>query len=325
MKVDVLDTWFAVVNPYAGSGKTLSLWNNAEKALFGKDVSFKSQMTGYKFCAESMAYKACRKGYRKFISVGGDGTVHDVLDGIMKFLNETPGVSLSDFYLAVIPIGSGNDWIKSHNIPKNISEVVSMIESGSFKPQDIVKVSTLDAKAFPEEKVLNSSYMINIGGVGIDARVCKKVNFLKNKGKRGKVLYLKALVECIRERVPVAQKVVCDGEVVFDGLYLSIAFGIGKYSGGGMRQTPEAVLDDGLLDLTVIPDIPMGIIARRIWKLFTGGFWTVKEVTKARGKSILVLPSEGASEPVEVDGEVLGDAPVKLEVLPDRLNVLSAL
>ena len=132
-----------------------------------------------------------------------------------------------------------------------------------------------------------------------------------------------ALLYCIRHRVPVRAKVIADGEIVFDGRYLSMSFGVGKYSGGGMRQTPLAVLGDGLLDVTVIPDIPLWKIAKEVPKLFTGTFHTVDVLTQARCRVVEVLPYVQAdAEPVEVDGEVVGRAPVRMTVLPDQINVL---
>ena len=90
-----------------------------------------------------------------------------------------------------------------------------------------------------------------------------------------------------------------------------------------MRQPPEAVLDDGLLDITIIPDIPIWTIAKEVYKLFTGNFLTIKEVIPAKCREVLVLPeSEADAEPVEVDGEVVGRAPVKMEVLGQQINII---
>ena len=170
---------------------------------------------------------------------------------------------------------------------------------------------------------MSVSYMSNVGGVGLDARVCEIVNRKKEKGKRGKQLYVSALLYCIRHRVPIRARIVCDGKEIFSGKYLSIAFGIGKYSGGGMRQTPDAVIDDGLLDITVIPDIPIWTIAKEAPKLFTGTFNTVEVLTLAKCHEVLVLPEgEADAEPVEVDGEVVGRAPVRMEILDQQINVI---
>ncbi len=328
------DTWFAVVNIFAASKKAGGMWQKVEKCFQDDKVSYTCMKTGSCGNAMGLTTKACVEGYRKFIAVGGDGTVHDVLEAIMFYIEDCAGtgeaVSLSEFTLAVIPVGSGNDWIKTSGVPHDIRKAASLFVNGHIKSQDVVKVSILDPNSLPEERVLKTSYMANVGGVGLDARVCDKVNREKKRGKRGKILYVTALIYHIIHRIPAFARVICDGEQVFEGSFLSIAFGIGKYSGGGMRQTPEAVFDDGLLDMTIIPELPMMKIAREAPKLFSDKFWTVRELVTARSRTITVLPFEDSpsgrpvfGELVEVDGEVIGNAPVKLEILPDRLNILT--
>lgn len=314
--------WYAIVNIFAASKKAGKLWRSAEKRLLADRVRFCCEMTGDHGNALNLTCAACARGYRKFIAVGGDGTIHDVLEGIMRFIDgrrlDGDDVSLSDFSLAVIPVGSGNDWIKTVGVPKDISGAASLLSSGVLKRQDVVRVSILDPSALPEQKVRKTSYMANVGGVGLDARVCKRVNSEKRRGKRGRRLYVTALIHNVIHRVPASAKVICDGVEVFDGAFLSMAFGIGKYSGGGMRQTPGAEVDDGLLDMTIIPDLPLMKIAKEAPKLFNGKFHTVKELVFARSRSILVL----TDEPVEVDGEVVGTAPVRFDVLDGQLNIL---
>jgi YegS/Rv2252/BmrU family lipid kinase len=287
-------------------------------------VSYKAEFTGGKYNATELSRKAAGRGYRKFIAVGGDGTIHDVLNGIAEYAMAEPEVSLSDFTVSVIPVGSGNDWVKSVGVSTDIKQAVEYIAAGVTGVQDVVKVSALDSSDLTAEP-LSVSYMSNIGGVGLDARVCEIVNRKKERGKRGKKLYVSALLYCIGHRVPIRAKVICDGKQIFSGRYLSMAFGIGKYSGGGMRQTPAAVIDDGLLDITIIPDIPIWTIAKEVYKLFTGNFLTIKEVIPATCREVYILPeSEADAEPVEVDGEVVGRAPVKMEVLEQQINIIKS-
>ncbi|MBO5498265.1 MAG: diacylglycerol kinase family lipid kinase [Bacteroidales bacterium] len=328
----IQDSWCAVVNIYAATKKASSMWRRADKMLDSLNVRFETFFTGKDGNAMSLAHSACESGYRKFIAAGGDGTIHDVLEGIMLFVEsrsftDSP-VSLSEFTLSVVPLGSGNDWIKTAGIPKDIAKAVSLFREGSIAKQDVVKASLLDPVHLPEEKVQRVSYMANVGGVGLDARVCERVNNAKKKGRSGKQLYVSALIHNIIHRAPASAKVVCDGKTIFAGSFLSMAFGIGKYSGGGMRQTPDAILDDGLLDICIIPELPLLKIAKEAPKLFNGRFNTVKELVMTRGKSITVLPYTDnpsnicSGEPVEVDGEVTGVAPVRFDVLEDQLNIL---
>lgn len=313
--------WIIIVNVYAASKKAGLLWSRAERLLKERGIAYQCRFTGTDGNACELARKASEQGFRNIVAVGGDGTVHDVLNGIMHYVDDakTAGadVSLDEFTLAVLPMGSGNDWIRSTGVPRSIRGAVSMLESESFIRQDIVRASILDS----DGSAKSVTYMVNIGGAGIDADVCRVVNVNKKLGYKGKILYVIGLIRCLRKRVPVSVKVLCDGNLIYDGNIFSIAFGIGKYSGGGMRQTSDAALDDGLLDVTVIPDIPVGVIATKAHKLFTGSFTKVRELFVGRGRSVEIVP-ESVRPYVEVDGEVVGHAPVRFDVLPSQINVL---
>jgi YegS/Rv2252/BmrU family lipid kinase len=312
------DIWLIVVNVFAASKKAGELWRRAESLLKHRGLRYECRYTGDSGNACRIAADASREGYRRFVAVGGDGTVHDVLNGIMSYVDSPGNVSrLEDFYLSVLPMGSGNDWIRSLGVSQDLMGIVDLMASGSFGRQDVVKVSLLD----DEGNTRSVTYMANIGGVGIDADVCRIVNVNKKMGMSGKVLYVKALIQCLMNRKPVVARVLCDGFEVFNGNCFSIAFGVGKYSGGGMRQTADALMDDGFLDMTLIPELGMLKIAKEAPKLFTGTFTNIPELVVKRARSIVVIPEGGMSH-VEVDGEVVGTAPVCLEVMGPQINVL---
>ena len=358
------ECWFVVVNPHAGSGRTAREWENVKNALKDNGIPYEFRMTGCKSHATEIAFNAAREGARRFIAVGGDGTIHEVLGGIMLFLDsfaltqpqpqphsQTPaqpqphseaqpihpmpsephsqsaqplphsqplpepgrrGPSIEDFTLAVIPIGSGNDWIKIHNIPDNISDTIALIKKGSFASQDIMKVTTSTS----------CSYMINIGGVGFDARVCERVNRKKDMGKRGRLLYMSSLIHNLFHYRPSPMEIRMDGKTVFSGNCFSIAVGIGKYSGGGLRQTPDAIPDDGLADVTVIPPLPLLRIAAEARRLFDGSITKVKELVSGRCRTLTVAPAGADAEIIEVDGEIVGRLPASFDMLPGKIRVL---
>ncbi len=321
---DKKDIWLVVVNVFAASRKAGSVWKKAAAMLEEANVPYKAMFTGGPDNAIAISRKSCARGYRRFIAVGGDGTVHDVLNGIAEYVYSgvDPDVAISDFILGVLPVGSGNDWVKSTGVPQDVKSAVDVIAAGHTGFQDVVRVEVLDPSDYASAP-LSVSYMANVGGVGLDARVCEIVNRKKEQGRRGKKLYVSALLYCIKHRVPIRAKVVCDGKEVFAGRYLSIAFGVGRYSGGGMRQTPLAELGDGLLDITVIPDIPIWTIAKEVPRLFTGTFHKVDVLTMAKCREVLVLPDgEADAEPAEVDGEVVGRAPVRMTVLDEQIRVV---
>ena len=319
------ECWFVVVNPHAGSGRTAREWENVKNALKDNGIPYEFRMTWCKSHATEIAFNAAREGARRFIAVGGDGTIHEVLGGIMLFLDSfaLPQTqtqpepvrrcpSIEDFTLAVIPIGSGNDWIKIHNIPDNISDTVALIKKGSFASQDIMKVTT----------ATSCSYMINIGGVGFDARVCERVNRKKDMGKRGRLLYISSLIHNLFHYRPSPMEIRMDGKTVFSGNCFSIAVGIGKYSGGGLRQTPDAIPDDGLADVTVIPPLPLLRIAAEARRLFDGSITKVKELVSGRCRTLTVAPAGADAEIIEVDGEIVGRLPASFDMLPGKIRVL---
>ena len=147
-----------IVNVFAASKKAGKLWGKANSILISKGIPYHCRMTGVEGNAHDLAREACAAGYRKFIAVGGDGTVHDVLNGIMDHVIGT-SADLSEYSLGVIPIGSGNDWIKSLGISKDFSRAIDVIAAGKTGKQDVVKVSLLDVTALPEKKVVSTSFM----------------------------------------------------------------------------------------------------------------------------------------------------------------------
>ena len=322
------DLWFTIVNLHAGSGKTVSIWRKAEILLAEAGIPYDNKYTDCKYHATEIAFQAASEGYRKFIAVGGDGTIHEVLEGIMKYVCGTESVSVSDFSIAVIPIGSGNDWIRIHGINRNLERTIALIRNESLVRQEVVRVSVFDPVAEPEQLLsaepVRTSYMVNIGGVGFDARVCERVNEQKLEGKKGKLLYINSLLYNLFHFKPFSATVFCDGRKLFEGGCFSIAVGTGKYSGGGLRQTPDAVFDDGLLDYTVIPPFSVARILKEAPKLFTGRLLTVKELICGKCKSLMVAPFRSRAELVEVDGEIVGNVPVRFDVLPQQINVLHA-
>lgn len=321
--------WYAVVNPNAGSGKTVVEWPKAETMLKETRIEYEYRTTWQCGAAVEITIKACEAGYRRFLAVGGDGTVHEVLEGIVRFIEMSSVAAafdddslrplLSDFTIAVIPVGSGNDWIRTLGVPKDPAGIVRLLKKEHFGKQDVFRISGRDNETSTDVV----SYMANVGGVGFDAKICHQVNFEKNSGKSGKILYLKVLISNVLHCKPFRCRVIADGRKVFEGDTLSIAMGVGKYSGGGMMQVPDAVMDDGLLDVTIIPVLPIMKILRAVPSLFSGKLLSSNtELISSRCSTLRIEPLDAPGALVEVDGEVIGNTPINVERLPGQLNVL---
>lgn len=327
-------TWFAIVNPHAGSGKTISEWHKAESLLRKYGIEYVCAETAYAGHAVELARQAASEGYRLFAAVGGDGTAHETFNGILRFYDSCmdASVDLEEFAMAVIPIGSGNDWIKTHEIPRDIEKVLRLMKSESFVKQDVARVSQVDA-ADPEGVMTAPAkrvdYILNVAGIGFDSRICEIVNRQKQEGKKGSSLYFKALLKVIRDFYSFPVSIFADGEPFYEGDCFSIAFGVGQWSGGGMRQVPDAVVDDGLLDMMIVPKMPIPQVLPKLPHLFTGKLRRYDGLLRfSRSTCYAVLPhpnGEHLPEVIEIDGETIGRIPCRFEVLPRKIRVLSCL
>ena len=315
--------WYIIVNPRAGSGKTLSGWTEAERRLLERGVPFTSVFTRYKSHARELAQQAARDGYRRFMAAGGDGTVHEMFCGILDFCIAT-GTPAEEFLLGNIPIGSGNDWLRSLDVPRDIETAVRLVSEGASRMQDVVSVTNSEGKV---------CCMANIGGTGFDSQVCERVNARKERGHRSKWIYLTSLIVTILKLKRLNVEVSGDGEVLYSGPCFSVAFGNGRYSGGGMLQTAAAVMDDGLVDVMVVPVMPLLRIARELHRLFDGTTPQSSSLIYRQCREITVRPLDAgsgskaqaapSSRPVEIDGEIEGVLPVTISTTGQKVGIVA--
>ena len=303
-------SWIAVINPNAGGGKVAREWPVLSNLLKDKGFVFEEMFTTHRYHAVELVIYALKRGFRNFISVGGDGTLHEVVNGIF-YQKEVP---VDEVTLAVLPAGSANDWTRMYKIPKDYDRAVDTIIEGRTVRQDIARIE------YSQAGVRNSRYMVNVAGIGLDANICYRCNIAKNKGDSGEMAYVKAAFKALLGRTCTPAKVVVDGRSFFSGKMFSVAFGIGKYSGGGMMQVPDAVADDGLVNVRVAAKVSKIKFLLLFKSLFKGIIYKVKEVSHIMAKRVTVITRR--PDRVEIDGEVVGTTPMTLEVIPQALRVV---
>lgn len=162
--------------------------------------------------------------------------------------------------------------------------------------------------------------MANVAGVGFDAAVNRRYNHLKEEGKRGKWLYLWSTLKAIMRYNSTGVKVYVDDKLEVNDLVYSATIGIGKYNGGGMLQTPDAVADDGLFDLTVIRRMNPLQVLYNFKVLFNGRIYRLHSTSLNRGRTIRIESSPEIA--IEVDGEALGESPFEFEVIDRAVRVV---
>ena len=310
---DIKSDYYFIVNPRAGSGKTMYKWLPVEKRLEMLGISFVTEMTDHKRHAMELAWNAAGHGYRRIIAVGGDGSLHEVYNGVCKWCF-AHGVPTEEFYIGVIPIGSGNDWIKSLGVSNDVDEALDAVLSGGYLLMDVIRMKCDGGK---------SLYMTNVGGVGFDSHVCQMVNCQKESGKRGRYIYLNALYHTIMNLHRINVSCYADDELVFSGRCYSVAFGNGKYSGGGMRQVPLADMNDGLIDYMIVPEISLMDILKQVPRLFNGTLHKSDKVVCGQCKSFKMMPlDKDSADVIELDGELVGRIPANFEYTGQKIRVM---
>lgn len=298
-----------IVNPNAGRCKGRKDWNKISELLNNKGFNYKPIFTQRRHHAIEITKKNIKQGYRKIIVVGGDGTMNEVVNGVFG-QNEIP---VSDITLGMITVGTGNDWGRMFNIPLNYAEAISTIKDGNTFMQDAGKV-----RYFRGDKK-EDRYFINIAGLGFDALVVEKANKQKDEGRKGVLLYLwNILSNLFYYKYSVTEITVDDKHIKNETFTISL--GIGRYTGGGMMQTPNAIPDDGLFDLTVIKKMRKGEIIRSLKKLYDGSILSHPKVESYTGKKITINSKPEIN--LEVDGESLGHSPIEFEIVPKSVQVI---
>ena len=182
--------------------------------------------------------------------------------------------------LAVVAVGAGNDWIRTFGVPNRYQDAIRAIKEGHSFLQDVGVVS------YEEAHYRQHRYMANVAGMGFDAMVVKKYAHLKKKGHRNKWLYTWCMIRSFFSYKSTGVKVWIDDRLVYNNLLMSIAIGVCKYNGGGMQQLPEAVADDGLLDVSLIRPVHFWHILFRFRYLFNGGIYRIRHILQERGSRI---------------------------------------
>jgi YegS/Rv2252/BmrU family lipid kinase len=263
---------------------------------------FQIQFTEYAGHEEILVQEAIASGYRKFISVGGDGTLHHVVNGVMKFGKEF----LSEIKVAVIPVGTGNDWVKHYGIPKGIDKAIEIINVENILLQDIGRISIED-KYF---------YFNNLAGLGFDGFV---VNTLPRFKKLGSLSYfLSAIVGLFQYKSPELIIQTEDREIKVKAFLL--AMGICKFCGGGMRLTHEPNPTDGLMDVTIINELSRFSFLVHIMKMYNGKIANHKKVEVFKSNKFKVTLGENASPFIQADGELIDSNSFEVEVLPNAVS-----
>ena len=301
--------WLVIVNPNAGNGKGKKDWGKISNLLKTKGLSFTFKFTEKKGHAIHFTIEGIASGCRKIITVGGDGTLNEVVNGI--FLSRV--CPTTDVSLALIPVGTGNDWGRMFGIPLDYEKAIDIICENKLMLHDAGLVSFFDGSEKRER------YFINIAGLGFESVVVKRTNDQKDKGHGGKLIYFYNLLMSLISYKNTKAEITIDGEIINADVF-SLNVGNGRYCGGGMRQTPMAIPDDGLLDVTIINGMGKFEIIRNLKILYNGNILQHPKIDGYKCKNVKV--SSKSAMYTEADGESLGQTPAEFNIIPDSIKIV---
>lgn len=282
-----------IINPVAGQGRTQGLWQGIEARIKKLGVDYSAIFTQQRGDAIRLAQEATAAGIKEIFILGGDGTANEVINGI----------DLNRVSLGIIPTGSGNDLGKMLGI-RNIDEGLLSLSRGNRRRIDLGRT--------PDRLFANNL------GLGFDAHVAVAQKRFKNfKGNSG---YLLAVLRVLHQFKATLVEVALD-EHRFSEKIMSFSVGNGKSHGGCFKLTPDAQIQDGLLDICVIRETNKAKLIYNIPRAIRGTLGGLKEVRYFRAKKIYL----SAQRPlfIHLDGETLPE-PVKeiqVEILPNSLEV----
>lgn len=304
--------WGIIVNPNAGGGRVEAEMKTVKSLLKQKGIASEYLFSEYASHSIELTKTAIIGGCTTIVAVGGDGTINEVVNGIMQ----QKEVSIDEITLGCIPIGTGSDWAKMHAIPNKPKHAIETILAGNSINHDVGVVKYM---ADDTEK---TRHFINVAGLAIDAFIAKETSSVSKVGVSGHVLYFTGLMKALNRFTPQTCKVVLDDHLEFESDYLSINIGICKYSGGGMSAVPLAIADDGLFEVTLFEKLGLVEALGSIKYLYNLKLYEHKKAHHYRAKKIVVKAQPQTM--VETDGEVLGLSPATFTIIPNALKTIVA-
>ena len=302
------DIWYLILNPQAGGGKGAKLEKKIYRQLHAAGIGFEAFKTNYAGEAQKATIHAIEAGYNKFVVAGGDGTLNEVINGVMR-QNVKPSEEL---LIAQIPIGTGNDWRRTWRIPKNIKESISLLRNPKSTLQDVAKIT------FQNAGVEDSKWFINIAGCGFDAEVTLAANQKKAKGQSGFFTYISQLIKTLMQYKEPRMSFEIDSQKFDDDIFAILA-GVCKFAGNSMLLVPDANPQDGLFHLTIAKKIKRTKVIRNLHRLFNGSFVNLEEVSVHPCKCLQI---NTAGLHIQADGESIGETPAIFEIFEKKLQVV---
>lgn len=285
---------YIIVNGTRLKGKKRKTLQKVCEVFESRNIQYEVRCTEYAGHAKQITAEITSDGQENVIvAVGGDGTLHEVINGFVDFEKNS---------LALIPFGTGNDFAATANIPKNCVKAAALIADGTPKKIDFIQLST-------------GLRSINAVGTGLDVDVLKRVY---GKERTGKLKYLFSLIACLTHFKSY------DFTIEYNGVKeerhgLIAAVGNGRQIGGGIKICPEAKIDDGYFDLLIVDFISRFKTIFAFLKLMRGKINKIKQVTAVKAKEV-TINMHSQYYTIQAEGELYDNLPFEAKIEPAKLK-----
>ncbi|WP_168036272.1 diacylglycerol/lipid kinase family protein [Neolewinella antarctica] len=309
--------WHFILNPAAAGGKGRLRWRKLLPRLRAAIPNMTFAISTDHTALGALARDAVSLGKTHLVGVGGDGTHHHILNGLVA------SGKLSSVVYAPLALGSGNDWARSLGTPTDFTAWLAYLGNGRERTQLVGHIEFVKTGAV--------HYFLNVAGFAYDAEI---VRIAREERIRHQWMYpilaLSYLSEYVAPTVLVSPQPGTGGasdspELSRDDRAIpvhTINVGVGRYSGGGMQFVPHADLFGDRLALTVAEKMPRWKVMANSWRFYAGSIGVVSGVTISHVDAVELIPTAGTLE-CEADGEWLGKGPVVISRCAERLRVLT--
>ncbi len=290
-----------IINPTAGRGKA-GRSEDAIRALLGeRGAGWEWQHTQKSGDAQRLAREAAEAGVQRVIAVGGDGTLHEVVNGVL-------GTAAA---VGLIPFGTGNDFARGVGLYGSLKRACAAVAGGVTRPMDVGVIEG--------EGTHGPKHFLVLSGTGFDARTAQTVN-AGIRSLSGPLAYVWGAVQTLRTFTPFALTLTLDDEAPRQLRCMFVSFANVETTGGGMKIAPGARPDDGCLDICLVGAVSKLTLLYQLTQVFSGSHVKHPAVSLLRARTIRV--EADPPQPLLIDGEVCGTTPATVSLLPGALPFL---
>lgn len=291
-----------IINKEAGNGKGNRVWNRVEKSMKQQNYDYVVRYTEGPNHATVIVADYLRSGVKTIIIVGGDGTIHEVSNGL----------AYQDIPIGIIPAGSGNDFARCIGVPKNCLKALDRILRNNPRTIDLLDLD-------------GDQCCLTVTGIGFDGQVAQDVNQSSYKKylnyvRLGGLSYVVSMLKTLRGFKPTNMEITIDGKDMFFPNVWLVAVANGPNYGGGIKICPDAKYDDGFFNVCIVHNIKGWELLRLFPKAFFGKHTNEKNVISLKGAEISVRSEVPVI--VQSDGEYMKESPIHIGIQKAALRVL---